>query len=473
MKINPQNTINFVNKYWDETIISALSDYVRIPCRSTFYDAEWEKNNYLKTAAEYIVQWVKQQNILGLKAEVIKLNNFAPLIFIEVAATTENNDKTALLYAHYDKMPESTGWEDGLSAWNPVLRADKLYGRGAVDDGYAVFTFIAAIKAMQEQKIPHNKFVLMIEGAEESDSGGFAEYAELLRDRIGKPNFVLILDAECKDYRRLWVTTSTRGLINGFLNVEMLTVSEHSGAASGIVPSTFRIVRQILDRVEDKTTGKILLNSLQNEIPPHIVEAAKQTVSILGESIYKDFHFISGAKPVTNDLVQLILNNTWGSTLCITGAEGFPIFKDASNAIRPSTKLKLSLRLPPRVDVVKVGEEFKTILETNPPYGAKVNFTFEAPPEKAWEAKNLHATWLSKVFDEASEIFCGEKTASIGTGGGIGTLTIFDKIFPESLFLLTGCCGPNSCPHGPNEFLHIPYVKKMTCALTYVFAEFI
>lgn len=471
MKINPQETISFVNQFWDESIIPALSEYIRIPCRSTLYDLEWEKNNYLKTAAEHIVHWAQQQNIVGLKAEVIKLNNFAPLIFIEVDASTESN-KTVLLYSHYDKMPESSGWDEGLGAWTPVLKNDKLYGRGAVDDGYAVFTYIAAIKALQTQKIPHAKFVFLIEGAEESGSGGFAEYMHHLRDRIGEPGFVVFLDGECKDYKRLWATTSTRGLINGFLNIEILTLAEHSGCASGIVPSTFRILRQVLSRIEDQETGKILLKTAQLEIPQHIFEAAKHTANILGDEIYTAFHLVEGARPADNDVVQLILNNTWRSTLCIIGAEGFPELKDASNALRPYTKVKLSLRIPPLVNSVKVGEELKAVLEKNPPYGARINFSFEFPPEDAWEATGVSGTWLSKAFDEASEIFCNEKAATVGAGGSIGTLPIISNVFPKSVFLLPGCAGPGSGSHGINEFLHIPFAKKMTCGLAYVFAEF-
>lgn len=470
MKINPENTINFVNNYWENNIIAALMDYIRIPCRSTLFDPNWQQNNYLLQAAEYILNWVKQQNIIGLKAEIIKQEGFAPLIFIEVAPST-NTEKTILLYSHYDKMPETEGWDDGLDNWKPVLRDNKLYGRGVVDDGYAIFTYIAAIKALQEQKVSHGKFIFMIEGAEESDSGGFTECLHHMQDRIGEPNFIVFLDNECKDFDRLWATTSTRGLINGFLNVEILKVAEHSGAASGIVPSSFRILRQILDRIENSKTGKILLKTAQNKIPHNVIKAAKQTAALLDGKIYNEFHWNQNAKPISEDLVELILNNTWRSNLCITGAEGLPIMADAGNVLRPFTKIKLSLRIPPLVNAMKVGEELKNTLEKDPPYGATINFSFESPPEDAWEATSASESWLNKAFEDASKIYCGGKAAYVGAGGSIGTLPILQKIFPKSIFLLPGCAGPGHGSHGANEHLNIPYAKKMTCSLVHIFAE--
>lgn len=472
MKINPQQTINFVNQYWDGTLIPALSEYISIPCKTTFYDPEWQQKGELKRAAELIVAFAKKQNIIGLKAEVVQKNNFAPLVFIEVAASSDSIKKTALLYGHFDKMPEAEGWSDGLAPWKPVLQDDKLYGRGAVDDGYAVFTYLAAIKVLQEQKISHGKFIFLIEGAEEADSAGFVEYMEQFRDRIGTPELVVVLDTDCKDYQRLWATTSARGLINGFLSIEILTAAEHSGGAGGIVPSPFRILRQVLSRIEDQENGKILLQSAKLEVPQYVIDAAKQTAAILGDEIYKNFHWVAGTHALSDDLVQLLLNNTWGYALEVTGAEGLPEFKDASNATRPMIKLKLSLRLPPRVDGGKIGAELKNALEKNSPYGAKINFSFESPPESGWEARGLDGSWLRKALDEASELFCKEKAAIIGSGGGIGTLLIMGNAFPKSIFLLTGCSGTGSNPHGPDECLYIPYAKKVTCSLAYIFAEF-
>ncbi len=204
-------------------------------------------------AAELMAAWCREQPIAGLKVEIVRENRAARRC--SSAKFRAPGSDTVLLYGHMDKQPEFTGWAEGLSPWEPVMRDGKLYGRGGADDGYAVFSSLTAIRLLQEQKIPHARCVVLIEACEESGSYDLPYYVEKLADRIGTPSLVVCLDAECGNYDQLWCTTSLRGNLVGDLVVEGLTEGVHSGAGTGIAPSVFRIARTLLARVESDVTG--------------------------------------------------------------------------------------------------------------------------------------------------------------------------------------------------------------------------
>ena len=134
---------------------------------------------------------------------------------MDIAPTNADNDSTVLLYGHLDKQPEMTGWDDDKGPWKPVLQDDKLYGRGAADDGYAIFTLLTAIKILQEQGIAHSRCVVIMESSEEGGSNDLPYYIEKLENRIGQPDFVVCLDSGCGNYDQLWLTTSLRGSVTG------------------------------------------------------------------------------------------------------------------------------------------------------------------------------------------------------------------------------------------------------------------
>lgn len=97
----------------------------------------------------------------------------------------------------------------------PTRRDDKLYGRGGADDGYAVYSAIAAIKAQREQALPSPRVVILIEASEESGSPDLPVYMQSLASRVGTPRLVIALDSTCGNYDQLWVTTSLRGMLIG------------------------------------------------------------------------------------------------------------------------------------------------------------------------------------------------------------------------------------------------------------------
>ena len=398
--------------------------------------------------------------------EVIRLPGRTPLIYMDIDGNAEN---TILLYGHLDKQPEMTGWRTGLGPWKPVLEEGCLFGRGGADDGYATFSSVIAIKALQDQGIPHGRCIIIIEACEESGSYDLPFYIDALSDRIGRPDLVICLDSGCGNYNQLWCTTSLRGLIGGKLSIDILTEGVHSGDASGIVPSSFRILRQLLDRIEDPATGQINSKEFTATIPEHRIQQARIAAEVLGEMVYKKFPFVESGGPVNNDPAELILNRTWRPALSITGADGLPAITDAGNVLRAGTSVKISLRLPPTTDATSATEKLKSLLESDPPCGSRVCFT----PD--WSATGWHAPelqpWLEESIDQASKNYFGAQAVYMGEGGTIPFMGMLGEKFPDAQFLITGVLGPHSNAHGPNEFLHIPTAKKLTCCVAGIIAS--
>jgi acetylornithine deacetylase/succinyl-diaminopimelate desuccinylase-like protein len=464
MAMDDKATRRFVNEIWDDSIVPTLAEYIRIPNKSPSFDPDWQTHGYMLEAVELLDRWCEVPPLQELRTEIITLPDRTPLLFAEVAGTAPDVP-TVLLYGHYDKQPEFTGWADGLSPWEPVIRDGRLYGRGGADDGYALFGSLTAIAALQEQSIPHARCVLLIEGCEESGSYDLPYYMDALADRIGEPDLVVCLDAECGNYDQLWLTTSLRGMLLGTLNVDVLTEGVHSGAASGIVPSSFRVLRQLLDRIEDPRTGQ-LSDDLSVAIPDRIVTQAKQVAATLGEVVTSRYPWAGATGPIGNDPTELVLNNTWRPTLSVTGLSGAPEVSNAGNTLRPGTAAKLSFRLPPTFDA-QIAERLVTErLQADPPYGATVRFVSDGAQD-GWAAPALD-DWLAHSLDTASKQFFGPGVRHMGTGGTIPFMQMLGERFPNVQFMVTGVLGPHSNAHGPNEFLDIETGKRVTCAVARV-----
>ncbi len=464
--MDPRAISSFVGDLWDSQIVPQLVEYIRIPNKSPMFDAKWAEHGYMDQAVDLMQRWARAQPIPGMQLEVVRLEGRTPLIFIEIPGT---GDDCVLLYGHLDKQPEMTGWAEHLGPWKPVIEGDKLFGRGGADDGYAIFGSLAAILALQAQKIPHARCVVIIEACEESGSYDLPYYVDHLASRIGKPSLIVCLDSGCGNYEQMWLTTSLRGITGGNLTVTVLDEGVHSGDASGVVASSFRILRQVLSRLEDENTGHIKPESLHMEIPPQRREQAKRSADVLGDAIYSKFPLHQGMQPVSTDLSELVLNRTWRPALSITGVSGLPSLDSAGNVLRPFSAVKLSLRLPPTANAPKCGEFLKQLLEADPPYGASVQFALEKAGS-GWDAPAL-APWLEKSVDEASRTFFGPPPAYMGEGGSIPFMGMLGEKFPGAQFLITGVLGPHSNAHGPNVFLHIPTGKRVSACVAKVVAD--
>ena len=458
-------SVDRIAEQWDREIVPRLVDYIRIPAKSPHFDRDWQAHGHIERVIRLAEEWVRAQPIPGLAVEIVRLPGRTPVLLFEVPGTGSG---TVLLYGHLDKQPEMVGWRADGGPWTPLIEDGKLYGRGGADDGYAVFAALSALAALTAQRVPHARCVGLIETCEESGSYDLPAYLDALAPRLGNVDLVVGLDSGCGDYERLWMTTSLRGLAAGKLEVQVLTEGVHSGDASGVVPSSFRIARKLLDRLEDSATGWIIPSAFHAQIPSERIVQAAEAAAILGDIVFRKYPFAAGTRPMVDDGAEGLLNRTWRPALSVIGADGLPPIADAGNVLRPVTALELSLRLPPPVDGNAATAAMKSLLEANPPHGARVTFE-PAQGATGWNAPPTQA-WLARALDEASQAVYGKAAAAMGEGGTIPFMAMLGEKFPDAQFLITGVLGPKSNAHGPNEFLHIAYAKRLTACVAHVLA---
>src|SRR5579883_1971259 len=451
---------------WRSSIVETLTAYVRIPNKSSMFDREWEANGHMEAAVQLMAQWCRAQPVPGMRVEIRRLPGRTPLLFVDIPGELPGS---ALLYGHLDKQPEFTGWLPGLGPWEPVLRDGKLYGRGAADDGYAVFSSLTAIAALKAQRVALPRCVLLIEASEESGSVDLPAHLQAMGDAIGDPSLVVCLDAECGNYEQVWCTTSLRGNLVGLLHVRVLEEGVHSGMATGIAPTPFRIIEQLLARLESPINGSLLIDELSVSIPADRRAQIEAAARVLGDSVAGKLPWASGVRAVSNDPVELLINSTWKAMLAVTGADGMPATVSAGNVLLPSLTLKLSLRLPPTCDPTRAARAVKEALEHNPPYGAQVRFESEGGAS-GWNAPAL-ARWLEESITSASRRVYGRDAVHVGCGGTIPFMGMLGERFPRTQFFITGVLGPHSNAHGPNEFLHLEYAEKLSACVSLVLAD--
>ena len=465
--MNSENLKKYIHDFWDSEIVPTLVDYIKIPNKSPSFDPDWEKHGHMDKVLNLAANWTEKNKPIGSEMIIKKSPGRTPLLLLDIPGTKKGN---ILMYGHLDKQPEMEGWNDDLGPWKPVIKDEKLYGRGGADDGYALFASIASINALKEQKIDHPRILVLIEFSEESGSPDLPHYMDLCSDIIGSPDLVICLDSGAGDYKRFWTTTSLRGLIGLKMKVSVLKEGVHSGGASGHVPSSFRIARSLLSRLEDEKTGEILLEELNTEIPNYRIEETKNLVSILGNEVVEEFPWKNGMKPSTDDNVEGVLRRTWRPALSIVGSDGMPSTANAGNVLRPYTTLQLSMRIPPMVDPKKAVDAIEKILKDDIPYGASIELEFEEAAE-GWNAPESK-TWLLEAIEKASKKYFNQMPCTIGEGGTIPFMAMLGKQFPEAQFVITGVLGPQSNAHGPNEFLHIPFAKNLTCCISSIITDF-
>ncbi|HZQ85396.1 MAG TPA: M20/M25/M40 family metallo-hydrolase [Acidimicrobiales bacterium] len=469
-------TSAFLHDVWERDVVPTLTDYVRIPNKSPAFDPGWRDAGHMEQAVTLVEEWCRARTVPGMTVERHELEGRTPVLLIEVPATTARgagkdsraSDETVLLYGHLDKQPEMAGWREGLSPWEPVREGDRIFGRGVADDGYATFSALTAIEALQEAGRPHARCVVVIEASEESGSPDLPAHMDALADRIGAPSLVVGLDSGCATYDRLWVTSSLRGLVGGCLRVDVLEEGVHSGAAGGIVPSSFRILRRLLERIEDATTGQILLPALHTDIPDHVHAAAVALVDELGPDAAGEFPMVDGMRSATSDPVERVLAGTWRPQLAVIGADGLPSVANGGNVLRPFTALSLSFRLPPTVDPAAAAAAIDEALSGESPYGARVSWRAHEGAS-GWAAPAT-APWLATALDQGSTAAFGKPARFMGEGGTIPFMAMLGEQFPDAQFVITGVLGPESNAHGPNEFLDLPTAERVTASVAHVLA---
>jgi len=478
---DPAGLLADASTRWDSDILRQLTQYIEIPAKSPAFDAQWAAHGHLETVVRDAARWIEAQRVPGLRLEIVRLEGRTPVLFFEIDSTRPAPagaaaEPTVLMYGHLDKQPEFSGWRAGLGPWTPKVEDGKLYGRGGADDGYAVYAAVAAVQALKAQGVAHPRVVGLIETCEESGSTDLLPYVDALRARLGRVELVVCLDSGAGNYDQLWLTTSLRGMASGVLRVQVLTEGVHSGDASGVVPSSFRILRQMLDRLEDSATGRLLPASFHCEVPAARLAQVRETAAILGDEVTRRFPWAhadcggasSSVLPMCGDPVEALLARTWRPTLSVIGAEGLPALADAGNVLRPYTAFKLSLRLPPLVDAARAVQDLKALLEDNAPYQAKVTFE-QGSGATGWNAPDA-APWFEQALQAASRAQFGAACATIGQGGTIPLMNLLSQGFPKAQMMVCGVLGPRSNAHGPNEFLHLDYARRLTACVAQIVA---
>ncbi|MDR7302134.1 acetylornithine deacetylase/succinyl-diaminopimelate desuccinylase-like protein [Haloactinomyces albus] len=455
-----------VERVWDDAVLPSLCELVEIPAMSPAFDADWAASGHLDAAIAHLRQWISTRGITGADVEVMRLPGCTPLLLVDIPASAGAPDETVLLYGHLDKQPPVGGWSEGLDPWTPVIRDGRLYGRGAVDDGYAGYAAITALEAVRSHGGAHARCVVLLETGEESGSPDLPTYLDHLADRLGTVSLVVCLDSGGGDYERLWLTNSLRGMVQLDVTVQVLDSGQHSGTASGLVPSSFRVARQLLDRLEDSATGEVLLPEMNVAIPADRARQARAGVEAAPGLVADQVSPLDGMRLVSDEETELALNNWWRPTLSVIGAEGLPAPGDAGNVLRPSTTLSLSFRIPPTADPEAALDAVRSTLSIDVPYGARVTFG-RSEANLGWNAPEV-APWLSTALDAAGEEVFGGGWRTMGLGGSIPFMGLLHNAYPNAQFVVTGALGPSSNAHVPDESLDLAYATKVTSAIAYV-----
>jgi len=455
-------TTKLIESEFEKEIIPNLCEFIKIDNLSPCFDKEWNTNGKQDKCAKFCLDWALRQGVQGIKGEIVKDDDKTPLIFIEIEA--RNSSKSVMLYGHFDKQPHFDGWAEGLGPITPVIRDGKLYGRGGADDGYALFSSILAIKAIQQNGGSHGRTVICVEGSEESGSPHLMHYINALKERIGQIDLMVCLDSGALSYDTLWITTSLRGCAMIDITVDILEEAIHSGVGSGFVADSFMILRNILDRIEDSKTG-IVCEALHVKIPEKRLQDAEKVAALLKEKVLERIKILPGVKPASDDYKELLLNTTWRPRLTVTGQDGLAPVEIAGNVLRASTSMRISVRLPPTLDGKFASDYLEELILKDPPHGAKVS-TKRRTPGSGWSAKEF-SSQLETSLQNSSKNLWGQEYLCFGEGGSIPFIKQLADYFPACEILVMGVLGPQSNAHACNEFLHIDYCKKITSVLAH------
>lgn len=484
---DPAQVMSMVEDIFEHDALPVLEEYTSIPCLSPDFEPNWAAEGHIAAAAELLRSWAASRPLSGLEVELVELPGLTPLLVAKVPAspgfggspgtgghapgeaTGAGDAPLTLLYGHLDKQPPLGSWREGLDPFQAVREGERLYGRGTADDGYSVFAALGAIQAAADAGLGHGACLVLIEASEESGSPHLPAYLEAMSDRLGAtgPALVVCLDSGCLTYDRLWTTTSLRGLVSAEIRVDVLTEGVHSGSAGGVVPSSFRILRQLLSRIENEVTGEILLSECNVSVPEVRMREAEALVASLGASALDRFPTVPGLRPQA-DLLKAVLARTFGPSLALVGMDGVPSMHDGGNVLRPFTAVRIAMRVPPGADASRAAAQLIETVSADPPEGAKVSV--EATGESGFDAPKT-ADWLLDAIHEASLAYFDQPAGALAEGGTIPFLSQLQRRYPAAQFLVTGVLGPDSNAHGPNEMLHVPTAKRVTACVAHVLSQ--
>lgn len=306
-------------------------------------------------------------------------------------------------------------------------RADAFVVHGLA--GWPNYAATTALEALHAAGGEHTRAILLLETGEESGSPDLPAYLDHLSGRLGDVSLVLCLDSGGFDRERLWLTSSLRGMLHVTVTVRVLETSVHSGMASGVVPSPFRVMRLLLDRVEDAATGAVTVPEMNVPIPAVRHAEAEAVTALDPRGMAARFPLTEGMRAASADDTELLLNNTWRPTLSVIGAAGLPDPATAGAVLHDATSLRLSFRLPPTVDAEVARAALVRTLTTDVPHGARVEVG-DVMAANGWHAPPPEP-WLESTLGEVADGVFGAPSRSVGLGGGIPFMELLGRTYPH------------------------------------------
>ena len=461
MPVDLDSMAENADRIWEESILPSLSEFIEIHALSPMFEPNWDELGELQATLDLFCSWLDNQGLQGMSYNVHRIANHSPVLLVTIEGTGSGE---VLFYSHLDKQPSRPHlWSEGLHPLKAVRREPFLYGRGSVDDGYGGYLCVTAIRLLQEAGIPHPKATFLIETCEESGSYDLPPYLDELTENLGNPDLVVVLDSGGPSYEHIWVTEALRGLVAGNLSVKVSHEGVHSGMSGGAIPSSFRIQRMLLDRIENSQTGEVLIPEMHVEISDNIMQQATALAEVLGDELWSSLPTVETLESQSKDVSEMLLDINWRPALSVIGADGIPSVQSAGNVLRTNTDLKISFRIPPGVNAEEVQDVVKQILEANPPYGAEVTYN-PTEPADGFHAPPLHEG-IASALESTSLHLTGKPPMSTWIGGTIPFMAMIQNKYPNACFLCTGSSGPGNNAHGPDEKLHIPHSKRVNVAL--------
>jgi acetylornithine deacetylase/succinyl-diaminopimelate desuccinylase-like protein len=447
--------------------IELLESFVSIRSLSPAFDPLWREHGEISRALDLFGTWASTLEIPGLRWRRSDISGRTPALVVEIPPSSQRESSGGvLIYGHLDKQPASAPWHEDTDPFVATRSGDLLYGRGVVDDGYSLPCALLALESLAQAGLEYPRTTVIIEASEESGSPDLDAHIDALMSLLGDVELVICLDSGGLDDRRLWVTTSLRGNLVLTVDVEVLQHGVHSGSAGGVVPSSFRIMRQILDRLEDSTTGEVIPDFLRPSIPSSVLEHALELANDLDDPLARAFPIVDGLVLDGSSGEERIVRQTWGPSVAYTGVDGMPPLKDGGNVLRPHTTVKISLRLPPTIEAASAQESLVDLLSSDPPSGSRVTVRAETPAN-GWVAPPF-SRLVAGALEEGSRAGFHELPGFCGEGGSIPFLSTLVDRFPHAQVVATGALIPGSNAHGPDESLQISTAVGVCTAVAHL-----
>lgn len=457
-----------VEEAWRTHALEELKKFVSIPAKNQAFDKSWKENGFL-------MQALKNARQYGLSCfpdatfEILEIEGATPVLFIDIPAKGGHDGRPVFFYGHFDKQPEMDGWSNGLGAFIPVVREGRLYGRGSCDDGYSFYSAMSSVLALRRTNTPHPRITGLFETDEETGSAFYDHYLEMVKERIGEPSVLFILDLSSPTTDRLWLTQSLRGVIAFTIKIEALKTSVHSGAYGNLVPNPFSILRAILDDFEDPRTGLVNRREvLSRPIPGRHEKSIKKFAELVGDGLIKSLPLIKEVRPMHEDPEQALRESAWAPSFTVLGLSGIPEIGKGGALIYKEASASVAFRIPPGIDTKKAFEFIRS--EMIEPHRSQWNVKIEVSDvrcEDGFDVPEL-PQWLEKAWSDASIRIFGNPPASLFEGASIGTMRLFARAFPNSPFIGTGVLGPNSNAHAADESLDLEYTARLSEATAMV-----